>query len=91
MKLMEFYDEQKLNPQWKVSDAIKKGLSKLGVPEDSKMVTTVDKLGGIPLDFMLGYKPFTIRQAYVYQPSPEAARPIYLDPDDVFNHVNSKQ
>jgi hypothetical protein len=60
-KLMQFEDEQKLNPQWMVTDKIK-----VRLPEDSKLHNFFDNLGGKPLDGIVGYKPFTIKQNYVH-------------------------
>lgn len=60
-KLMQFEDEQKLNPQWMLTDKIK-----VRLPEDSKLHNFFDNLGGKPLDGIVGYKPFTIKQNYVH-------------------------
>lgn len=75
IKLMQFEDEQKLNPQWKLADGIKK---KFNIPEGSKAQKTVDYLGGKPLDWLAGYKPFTIKQDYLHDGN--YILPVFRDP-----------
>lgn len=57
----EFSDRQQLNPQWILSDKLKKSLK---LKRDSKPFQLVHKLGGINLSRLLGYKPFTIKSVY---------------------------
>lgn len=93
MKIMEFYDEQKLNPQWQIADKIK---NKFNIDDKSKLGKFIDNnFGSKPLDFILGYKPFTIKQAYGVAldnaGNPIGARPIYRDPDLVYKQLNIKK
>lgn len=71
----EFIDVQKLNPQWKISDWIKK---KYGLQKGTRAYNIVDKLGGMDLSWTLGYKPFTIKAGYVITPK---GKFIQIDPD----------
>lgn len=71
----EYTDVQKLNPQWQISDWIKK---KYNLQEGSRVYNAIHKLGGIDLSQLLGYKPFTIRTGYVITPSNKF---VQIDPD----------
>lgn len=80
IKVMQFEDEQKLNPQWLVTEKIKR--SKY-IPKKVKESKYIDKIAGKPLDFMLGYKPFTIKQNYAVFPD-GTAKPILSDTEDIY-------
>lgn len=54
----EYYDRQRLNPQWVISDWIK---NKFNLSEGSRTYNLVHKIGGIDLNPILGYKPFDIK------------------------------
>ena len=75
-KLMQFEDEQKLNPQWIPIDWIKR---KFPIQEGSKIQKKLDQIGGKPLDWLAGYKPFTIKQNYLH--NGRAVLPIFEDPN----------
>ena len=83
IKLMEFKDEQKLNPQWHVADKIKKIFN---ISDGSKMQKAVDYLGGKPLDWLVGYKPFTIKQNYLHDGN--NVLPLFMDPIDPYLPVS---
>lgn len=72
-RLMQFQDEQKLNPQWIVTTPIKKLF-----PEGSSPYNFFHKLGGIPMDRLFGYKPFKYKQNYIH--TGNDVYPIYSDP-----------
>ena len=76
-RLMQL-DEQKLNPQWIVTTPIKKLF-----PEGSSPYNFFHKLGGIPMDGIVGYKRFTIKQNYLHDGND--IFPIYKDPASVSN------
>lgn len=59
LKIIEFEDVQKLNPQWQFTDWIKNKFKK-----DSNMWNLLHKIGGLNASKIVGYKPFTIRQYY---------------------------
>lgn len=73
--MMQFQDLQKLNPQWSWASKLKK---KLHIKDDSTLGKIIDKAGGYPLDGLIGYKPFTIKQNYLHDG--ETVLPIYEDP-----------
>ena len=73
-RLMRFEDEQKLNPQWVIADKIKK---KYNIDADSKLGQFIDYFGGKPLDWILGYKPFTYKQNYIH--TGDDVLPIFSD------------
>ena len=77
--LMEFKDEQKLNPQWQIADYIKK---KFHINDDSKTQKAIDYFGGKPIDWLVGYKPFTIKQDYLHDG--KRIYPIFMDPVDPY-------
>ena len=79
IKLMQFEDEQKLNPQWKMASKIK---DKLHIEDNSNAGRFVDYFGGKPMDWLLGYKPFTIKQNYLH--NDRAILPIFNDPNDTY-------
>ncbi len=61
--LMQFTDEQKINPQWVIASGLKKALF---TDSNSKIGKVIDKFGSYPLgDKLFGYKPFTIKQNYI--------------------------
>ena len=74
-RLMRFEDEQKLNPQWLIADKIKE---KYNIDADSKLGQFIDHFGGKPLDWILGYKPFTYKQNYIH--TGDDVLPIFSDP-----------
>ncbi len=80
-KLMEFKDEQKLNPQWLITDPIKSIF-----PEGTKAYKFLHQLGGKPLDRLGGYKPFTIKQNYIH--TGNKVYPLYDDPANTSNIPN---
>ena len=79
IKLMEFKDEQKLNPQWKIADFLKKTFH---ISDTSKTRKTIDYFGGKPIDWWAGYKPFTIKQNYLHNGN--NVLPIFMDPIDPY-------
>ena len=76
-KYVKFLDEQKLNPQWTETHPIK-----IQLKPNSLMYNFLDKLGGKPLNWMLGYKPFTIKAGLKYSPG-ETAIPELIDLNDI--------
>ena len=78
--LMQFNDSQKLNPQWRLASKIK---NKYGIDDNSKIGKFIDFFGGMPIDRIAGYKPFTIKQNYLHDGS--NIFPIYEDPANVSN------
>ena len=50
---------------------------------DIKESKYIDKIAGKPLNFMLGYKPFTIKQNYAIFPD-GTAKPILSDTEDIY-------
>lgn len=83
-KLMLFSDQQKLNPQWQLSDKIK---SKYNLEKGTTLYNIVDRLGGVPLDPIVGYKPFTIEQFYVIEPNGYTT-PLFQDTSEIYNLLN---
>ena len=79
IKLMEFRDEQKLNPQWQIADRLKK---KFHIEDGSKAQKVIDNFGGYPLDGIVGYKPFTIKQNYLHDGN--NVLPVFMDPIDPY-------
>ena len=84
-KLMLFSDTQQLNPQWYISSGIK---NKLNLQKGTSLYNIVDKLGGVPLDRIVGYKPFNIEQYYVVYPN-GAATPLFQDTGEIHNFLNT--
>ena len=93
--LMQFTDEQKINPQWVIASGLKKALFTDGNSKFGKFID--DKFGSYPLgDKLFGYKPFTIKQNYIQYHGLdnngqyiEMAKPIYMDTNyaaDMFNN-----
>lgn len=80
IKVMQFKDEQKLNPQWLITEKIKKNKY---IPKKVKRSKHIDKIAEKPLDFMLGYKPFIIKQNYVIFPD-GTAKPILSDTEEIY-------
>lgn len=80
--LFQYSDRQKLNPQWTISDWIKK---KFNLQEGSRAYNLAHRLGGIDLSPALGYKPFTIEFLYGKQFSP---RPIQTTDAILIKDVN---
>lgn len=78
--LMQFNDRQKLNPQWMLASKIK---NTFGINDNSKTGKFIDFFGGMPLDRIVGLKPFTIKQNYLHDGSD--IFPIYKDPASVSN------
>ena len=78
--LMQFNDRQKLNPQWQLASKIK---NTFGIDGNSKIGKFIDFFGGMPLDRIVGYKPFTIKQNYLHDG--DNIFPIYKDPASVSN------
>lgn len=76
-KYIKFEDKQILNPQWKLTHPIK-----LEYRADSWMYNFLDRLGGKPLNWMLGYKPFTIKAGLKYSPG-ETQIPELINLDDI--------
>lgn len=75
ISIMQFQDEQKLNPQWLFADWFKR---KFNINSNSTLGKIVDKAGGYPLDGLIGYKPFTIKQNYLHDG--KTVSPILEDP-----------
>lgn len=69
-----FQDVQKLNPQWELSDKIKRAIGNSNNP----IYKIADKLGGYNLSWLLGYKPFTIGAGIKISPNGTASQ-IPLD------------
>ena len=75
--IMQFKDEQKINPQWIIASGLKKALF---TDSNSKIGKVIDKFGSYPLgDKLFGYKPFTIKQNYVIGKG--QFKPILEDPN----------
>ncbi len=79
IKLMQFEDKQKLNPQWQVASQIK---NKLHIDDNSETGRIIDYFGGKPLDWFVNYKPFTIKQNYLHNGN--AVLPIFDDPNNTY-------
>ena len=73
--MMQYQDVQKLNPQWVFADKFKK---KFNIDPNSTLGRIIDKAGGYPLDGLVGYKPFTIKQNYLHDG--KTVLPMYNDP-----------
>lgn len=84
-KLMQFEDEQKLNPQWLLTDPVKRGIGKY-FSENNKAYKFLDQLGGKSASGVMGYKPFTIKQNYIH--TGNKVYPIYEDPANASNIPN---
>ena len=50
------------------------------------MQKAVDYLGGKPLDWLVGYKPFTIKQNYLHDGN--NVLPLFMDPIDPYLPVS---
>ena len=74
--LGELRDKQQLNPQWQLSDWIKKRYS---LRKNTTPYNIIDWLGGINLSRSLGYKPFTYRQGIGILKD-GSSRTFYFDP-----------
>lgn len=73
-KAIKFHDTQKLNPQWMFTDPIKKRFE--NVPF---IWNALDRIGGVPLDFLLGYKPFNIEFGIGFRPGSNVGELINLN------------
>lgn len=85
--LMKFQDAQKLNPQWHLTKPFKI------LPKESRLRKIIEEdFGGKSLDWMLGYKPFTIKQFYAVPKSGVDAQsfPLYMDPNKVWIPILNK-
>jgi hypothetical protein len=80
----EMFDEQKLNPQWRLAS-----LGKLFFPRNSRPWRAIHNWGGKDWgEKILGYKPFTYRQGIVI--TPDRKKVSYFDPSEyeMFNTAN---
>ena len=85
-KLMQFKDEQKLNPQWLITDPVKNLVEKVPGGRNSKAWEFLDWLGGKSMTGLVGYKPFTIKQNYIH--TGNKVYPLYEDPNNTSNIPN---
>ena len=75
--LFTLTDKQELNPQWILSSKIK---NKFKLNPNSFTYKTVDKLGGINLSRLIGFKPFTQKLGIAVQPGKGDYNIKYFDP-----------